>query len=128
MTSKDKLFSIGVDYGTNSVRAIVVDLSDGRILGENVFPYPSGEAGVIVDPKDPNLARQNPADYILGFTTSVKKAIKAAAKDPEFNPERIVGIGVDTTGSTPIPVDAEGVPLAFREQFADNPAAHAWLW
>ena len=100
----------------------------GRILGENVYNYLSGEAGIIVDPKDPNLARQNPADYINGFIASVKKAAKTAQKDPDFQADRIVGIGVDTTGSTPIPVDVNGVPLAFQERFTNNPNAYAWLW
>ncbi len=123
-----KRFSIGVDYGTNSVRAIVVDLEDGNTLGESVFPYPSGEAGVLLDPRDPNLARQNPADYITGFLTSVKRAVAMAKKKPEFAPAGVVGIGVDTTGSTPIPVDANGVALALHEEFKNELAAHAWLW
>ncbi|MDO4627848.1 MAG: ribulokinase [Planctomycetia bacterium] len=125
-----KRFSIGVDYGTNSVRAIVVDLEDGSTLGESVFPYPSGEAGILLDPRDPNLARQNPADYITGFLTSVKRAVVAAKKNPEveFDPAGVVGIGIDTTGSTPIPVDADGVALALHEEFKNELAAHAWLW
>ena len=60
-------FAIGVDYGTNSVRAIVVDLADGSETASCVYDYPSGEAGILLDPKDPHLARQNPADYIEGF-------------------------------------------------------------
>ncbi len=62
-----KRFAIGVDYGTNSVRAIIVDVDNGAELASHVFNYPSGEAGILLDPKDPNLARQNPADYIEGF-------------------------------------------------------------
>lgn len=125
-----KRFSIGVDYGTNSVRAIVVDLEDGSTLGESVFPYPSGEAGILLDPRDPNLARQNPADYITGFLMSVKRAVTMAKKNPEveFDPTGVVGIGVDTTGSTPIPVDADGVALALHDEFKNELAAHAWLW
>ena len=101
-------FAIGVDYGTNSVRALVVDLADGREVATHVYDYPSGEAGILLDPKDPHTARQNPADYIAGFYACVACAVQAAATDPSFRPDRVVGIGVDTTGSTPIPVDRNG--------------------
>ncbi|TWT37586.1 Ribulokinase [Posidoniimonas corsicana] len=121
-------YAIGVDYGTNSVRALVVDISTGREVATHVYDYPSGDAGILLDPKDPNLARQSPADYLEGFRVSVREAVKAAAADQDFSPESVVGIGVDTTGSTPIPVDASGTALALLDQFKDNPAAHAWLW
>ena len=62
-------FTIGVDYGTNSVRAVVVDCADGRVLGTSVFDYPSGHQGVVLDPRDPHLARQNPGDYLLAAST-----------------------------------------------------------
>ena len=96
-----KKFTIGVDYGTNSVRALVVDTSDGTEVATHVYNYPSGEAGVLIDPNDPNLARQNPADYIEGFYQSVRRAVRAAKKNRGFKPENVVGIGIDTTGSTP---------------------------
>ena len=121
-------FAIGVDYGTNSVRALVVNTADGSEIATHVYNYPSGVAGVLLDAKDPNLARQNPADYIEGFHTSVRRAVAAAKKKPGFKPENVVGIGVDTTGSTPIPVDRDGTPLALQKKFASNLAAHAWLW
>lgn len=128
MAKKPRQFAIGVDYGTNSVRALVVDVADGNEIGQCVFNYPSGEQGILLDPKDPNLARQNPADYIEGFYRSVRGAVKAAAAAPGFAPENVVGIGGDTTGSTPLPVDASGTPLAMLPQFRDNLAAQAWLW
>jgi L-ribulokinase len=121
-------FAIGVDYGTNSVRALVVDAADGREISTAVFDYPSGEAGILLDPRDPNTARQNPADYIEGFYRSVGRAVEQAASDPRFRPQRVVGIGVDTTGSTPLPVDRRGKPLALLPEFANNLAAQAWLW
>jgi L-ribulokinase len=126
--STGKRFAIGVDYGTNSVRALVVDLADGRELASHVYDYPSGEAGILLDPKDPNLARQNPADYVEGFYRSVAGAVRAARRQKDFRPEAVVGIGIDTTGSTPLPVDADGVPLAMKPAFKNNLAAHAWLW
>lgn len=121
-------FAVGVDYGTNSVRALVVDVSNGAEVGTHVYSYRGGQQGVLLDPKDPNLARQDPADYIEGFYQSVRGAVKAARKSPGFRPEAVVGIGVDTTGSTPIPVDAQGMPLALQARFKKNLAAHAWLW
>ncbi|MFW6335740.1 MAG: ribulokinase [Phycisphaeraceae bacterium] len=121
-------FAIGVDYGTNSVRALVVDTSSGRELATAVYDYPSGEAGILLDPKNPNLARQNPADYVEGFVTSVSHAVGLAKKEKDFDPAAVVGIGVDTTGSTPIPVDETGTPLAMKDEFKDHLAAHAWLW
>ena len=58
----DPAYAIGLDYGTNSVRAVVVDCADGRTLGTHVFDYPSGAQGILLDARDPHLARQNPAD------------------------------------------------------------------
>jgi L-ribulokinase len=126
--AKKRSFAVGVDYGTNSVRTLIVDTADGREVATSVFPYPSGEAGILLDPKDPNLARQNPADYIEGFFQSVSEAVTAARRDREFAVENVVGVGVDTTGSTPLPVDAQGTPLAMKPAFRKNLAAHAWLW
>ena len=121
-------YTIGVDYGTNSVRAVVVDTADGRFVGTRVFDYPSGEQGVLLDPKQPHLARQNPADYIEGLRVSVRDALKAADAEPGFSRDRVIGIGVDTTGSTPLPVDAQARPLAIDPRWSGNLAAHAWLW
>ncbi len=122
-------YAIGLDYGTNSCRSLIVDISNGKELASHVFNYPTGEAGIIVDPADPNLARQNPADYIQGIEVCVKNAIDKAGKvDSEFSADKIVGIGVDTTGSSPMPVDSDGQPLCFKPEFKDNPAAMVWLW
>lgn len=117
-------YTLGIDYGTNSVRAVVVDISDGSIVGSQVYDYPTGDQGVILDPSDHNLARQNPADYLSGLETSVVGALKAAGIDSQS----VIGIGVDTTGSTPLPVDANNVPLAMSEAWKDHTAAQAWLW
>jgi L-ribulokinase len=121
-------FTIGIDYGTSSVRALVVDCADGRAVGGAIFNYPSGQDGVLLDERDVHLARQNPADYIDGLHASVTGALAAAAKVPGFAPDRVIGIGVDTTGSTPIPVDAANRPLAMDPRFSGRLAAHAWLW
>ena len=121
-------FTIGLDYGTNSVRAVVVDCADGRVCGTGIFDYPSGDKGVLLHPREPHLARQNPADYLEGLRRSVGAALAEAAKHGSFRAEAVVGIGVDTTGSTPMPVDARARPLALDARWKDNLAAHAWLW
>ena len=121
-------FSIGLDFGTNSVRALVVDVRDGRELASYVWPYSYGRAGIILDPAVPDLARQHPADYIAGIEAAVKQALEHASTDESFSARNVIGIGVDTTGSTPLPVDANGLALAMSPQFASNPDAMAWLW
>ncbi|MBN2216388.1 MAG: ribulokinase [Pirellulales bacterium] len=126
--TSEKRFALGVDYGTNSVRALIVDVSDGSEVGTAVYDYPSGQNGILLDARDPNLARQNPADYVEGFYASVRGAIADASKKRGFSVDRIVGIGVDTTASTPLPVDRQGKPLAVLPEFRKDLAAHAWLW
>ena len=121
-------FAVGLDYGTQSVRALVVDVATGEEVGQGEFSYPSGTNGIFVDPDDPNLARQDPQDYLDGLEASLQAALDDARGHDAFRPEAVVGIGIDTTGSTPIPVDEEGTPLAFDERFADHLAAKAWLW
>ncbi len=116
-----KAYTIGIDYGTNSVRALVVDCADGREIGTSVFAYPSGDQGVLLDPRDPHLARQNPADYVAGLEASVNGALAAAEKQPGFSRADVIGLGVDTTGSTPIPVDAKSRPLALDPKWRDEP-------
>lgn len=122
-------YTIGIDFGTNSCRAVIADIADGRELATRVFQYPSGTAGVILDPTDPNVARQNPADYLVGLETIVPGVISLAREhEPGFSADDIIGIGIDTTGSSPVPVDERGVPLCFHDEFRDNPAAMVWLW
>jgi L-ribulokinase len=93
-----------------------------------VFDYPSGDHGVLLDPKQPHLARQNPADYLEGLRVSVGGALHAADGVAGFSRERVIGLGVDTTGSTPLPVDAQARPLAIDPRWKENLAAQAWLW
>jgi L-ribulokinase len=123
-----RAYTVGIDYGTNSVRAVVVDTADGHVVGTRVFEYPSGDHGVLLDPKQPHLARQNPVDYIEGLRIAVGDALKAADAEPDFARDRVIGLGVDTTGSTPLPIDAHARPLARDPRWEMNLAAHAWLW
>ena len=122
-------YAIGLDYGTNSVRCVIVDIADGREVGTAVYNYPTGNAGIILDKNDHNLARQNPADYIKGIEVTIKKAILQAKKTvKKFDANQVIGIGVDTTGSTPLPVDRNGTPLSMLPEFKKNKNAQAWLW
>lgn len=122
-------YALGLDFGTASVRALLVDIRNGREAATSVFAYPSGRDGIILDKKNPDLARQHPADYLLGIEATVKKTLAAAKRTiPSFRSADVIGIGVDTTGSTPIPVDRDGLPLCFKTEFARNPNAMAWLW
>ena len=121
-------FALGIDFGTNSVRALVVDCRDGREIGACVVPYPSGEEGVFLDPADHHLARQHPGDYLFGLENSVRGALAKAAQDKNFSASEVIGIGVDTTGSSPLPVDERNVPLALGKKWGDSLAAKCWLW
>jgi L-ribulokinase len=121
-------YTLGIDYGTNSVRALVVDCSNGSELGSSVVEYPSGNHGILLDEREPNLARQHPPDYLFALGESVRGALAHAAKVPAFSADKIIGIGVDTTGSSPIPVDKNNVPLAYDTQWTENLAAQCWLW
>eukprot|EP00727_Mastigamoeba_balamuthi_P007108 m51a1_g3017 putative l-ribulokinase (557) ;mRNA; f:860258-862133 len=117
--------SLGIDFGTNSVRAVIARCSDGLEVGTGVGWYPSGKMGVIVDERDPNVARQHPADYLSSMTAAVKDAIREAGEEVA---KSIIGIGVDATGSTPAPMDKTGAPLALLPKHKDNPSAMFWLW
>ncbi|MEW5977260.1 MAG: ribulokinase [Acidobacteriota bacterium] len=123
-----KRYSIGLDFGTNSVRALIVDVANGREVGTSVWNYEHGAQGVILS-RDPNLARQHPSDYVKGAEVTLRKALAQARRTVRgFRAEQVIGIGVDTTGSTPLPVDRTGRPLALTGKFSRNVAAMARLW
>ncbi len=122
------MFTLGLDYGTNSVRALIVRCSDGVEYGSRVVDYPSGAQGILLDPKDGHLARQFPGDYLYGLEESIRGALAEASGRPDFSAVRIVGIGVDTTGSSPLPVDASNRPLALNDRWSANLSAQTWLW
>lgn len=124
-----KRYSLGIDYGTNSCRSLLIDLDNGAEVGSTVFNYPSGEMGILLDPKDPHVARQNPQDYLDGLEAVTRGALQQAqASVLGFDPAQVVGIGIDTTGSTPIPVNKEGTPLGLLPEFKGNLNAMVWLW
>src|ERR1700751_6001104 len=109
-------FTLGIDYGTNSFRDLFVDISDNRELATCVVDYSGGNQGILLDPRDANLARQHPGDYLFGLEKAVLGALEQARKEPAFSAGEIIGIGVDTTGSSPLPVDERNVPLGLREK------------
>jgi L-ribulokinase len=122
------VYTLGLDYGTNSVRCLIVRCADGAEISSAVVDYPSGKQGILLDAKDHHLARQHPGDYLFGLEKSVKLALAAAKKTKGFDAKKVIGIGVDTTGSSPIPVDAQNVPLALQKKYAKSLAAQCWLW
>jgi len=122
-------YTIGLDYGTNSCRCVIVNVANGEEVGTAIYEYETGDHGIILDKRDHNVARQNPADYVRGIEVIVKKAVAVAKiADKKFKAELVIGIGVDTTGSTPLPVDKNGTPLGMLKAFKKNPNAMAWLW
>lgn len=124
-----KRYALGLDYGTNSCRSLLVDLADGHEVAQYVFDYPTGEFGVVTDPRDPHVARQHPRDYLEGLQAILTGALRRAAiTEPGFSPHDVISIGVDTTGSTVLPVNAACTPLALLPEYADRNAALTWLW
>lgn len=122
-------YVIGVDYGTNSVRALLVRCSDGKEISSAVWTYEHGVEGILLNERDANVARQHPKDYLVGLETTITEALAIAKKNVgSFNPDDVIGIGVDSTGSSPIPVDDQNQSLVEQETWKDNLSAQCWLW
>ncbi len=115
---------IGMDFGTDSVRSVVINAENGKEEANEVARYKRWAAGKYCDPGK-NRFRQHPLDYIEGMEASVKGALAKLGKGAG---KRVVGIGIDTTGSTPCAVDREGTPLALTKGFEENPNAMFVLW
>lgn len=116
-------FVIGLDYGTDSVRAVLVNAENGKEMANSVYWYPRWKAGKYCAPND-NQFRQHPLDHVEGLEKTIKSVITASG----IAPETVRGICVDTTGSSPVPITKAGSPLCFEPAFADNPNAMMVLW
>jgi L-ribulokinase len=121
--SESHTYVIGLDYGTDSVRAVLVSAKDGSEKASSVFSYPRWAAGKYCHPAG-QVYRQHPLDYIEGLEATITAVMRQAGVDPA----QVKAISVDTTGSTPVAVDASGSPLALRDEFRDNPNAMFVLW
>ncbi|MEX2462326.1 MAG: ribulokinase [Paenibacillaceae bacterium] len=123
-----KKYAIGVDYGTESGRALLVDLSNGAEVATHVTPYPHKVIDEVLPNSgrklEPDWALQHPADYI----EVLKRSVPAVIKEAGIDPTDVIGLGIDFTACTMLPIDANGAPLCFDEALKDNP--HAWvkLW
>ena len=120
-------YTIGVDFGTLSGRAVLVDVTTGNELGSSVFEYPHG----VMDEKLPDgtklgvdWALQQPQDYLDVFSHTIPDVLKKTG----ISPEDVIGIGIDFTACTILPVKADGTPLCFLKEFQSNPNAYVKLW
>lgn len=120
-------YTIGIDFGTLSARAVLVDINSGEVLTDAVFEYPHGvmdaslPSGVALPP---DFALQHPRDYLEAFEKTVSEVIGSSG----VSPDDIIGIGIDFTTCTVIPVKADGTPLCFDEKFKNDPHSYAKLW
>lgn len=121
---KNASYTIGIDFGSDSVRCLIVDTADGRETASAVCAYPRWKAGLYCDPSQ-NRYRQHPLDYIESLEHCVREAL--AQCDPSVA-ENIRGISFDTTASTPVLTDKQGTPLALLPDEAENPDAMFVLW
>lgn len=117
-------YVIGVDFGTDSVRSIIVDVQNGQEVAAAVFYYPRWKDGLYCNAAQSRF-RQHPLDYIEGLETTIKQCLQQAGGNIAAH---IKAISVDTTGSSPVAVDETGTPLALTPAFRDNPNAMFVLW
>lgn len=126
--SGKKKYTVGIDFGTKSARAVLVDVSNGKLAASSIYHYPHG---IITDKLpdssvelEPNWALQHPKDFI----NALKRTVPKLLLESQIDPDQIIGLGTDFTGSTIIPTTEEGTPLSLIKDFQDEP--HAWpkLW
>ena len=119
-----KSWVIGIDFGTDSVRTLIVNAYTGEEIAASLFEYPRWKSGLYSNPSA-NQFRQHPLDYIEGLEQGVRSCIEQISPEQKKN---IRGIGIDTTGSTPVAIDKSGTPLSLLPAFAENPNAMFVLW
>ncbi len=117
-------YTIGIDYGTDSVRSLIVNTATGEEVATAVYHYPRWKEGLYCDAPS-NRFRQHPKDYLEGLEYTIREALNLA---PEGVAEQVAGISVDTTGSTPVAVDERGTPLSLTPGFEENANAMFVLW
>lgn len=117
-------YVIGVDYGTDSVRSVIVDASNGKEIASSTFNYPRWKKGLYCDSAKQQF-RQHPLDYLEGLEQSIKAIVKQVG--PEVAAQ-VKALSVDTTGSSPVATNEAGVPLALLPEFSENPNAMFVLW
>lgn len=115
---------IGIDFGTASVRGLLIDAQNGKELFSSEANYSRWKKGLFCEASK-NQYRQHPLDYVEGLTSVINAISEYCGVDKR---DHIKAISFDTTGSTPAPVDASGQPLALQKKFADNPNAMFYLW
>jgi L-ribulokinase len=124
----DRRFAIGVDYGTESGRAVLVDVATGEEVATAVHPYGDGVIDEHLpgseEPLPPDFALQNPQDYI----EVLKVTIPAVLREGGVAPEDVIGIGTDFTACTMLPIDEAGTPLCMKPEWRDNPYAWTKIW
>ena len=121
-------YTIGIDFGTESGRAVLVRVSDGEEIATSVYPYPDGVIDEVLPDTDiqlpPDFALQNPADYIEVLRNTVPEVLRRSGVDPAD----VIGLGTDFTACTMMPIDQEGTPLCMKEEWRDNPYAWVKIW
>ena len=120
---KDR-FVIGLDYGSDSVRSVLLNAFTGEEKASSVFYYPRWKNGLYCNAVS-NQFRQHPLDYLEGLESTIKDCLQKAGLDIASN---VAGISVDTTGSTPVAADEHGVPLCMTPGLENNPNAMFVLW
>jgi L-ribulokinase len=122
---KPNMYVIGVDYGSDSVRSVLVNTANGEEISSSVFNYPRWQKGLFCDPAT-NQFRQHPLDYTEGLEHTIKECLKKSKGRVSAN--QVKALSIDTTGSTPVAVNEAGVPLALLPEFQENPHAMFVLW
>ena len=107
-----KKFSLGIDFGSNSARALIIDVETGEEYGVGTSVYPGGDQGVYTSTTNPHVARQDPMSYVKSLEEATTEAVQQANERSDYSSDNLIGIGVDTTGSTPIPVTADMTPVS----------------
>ena len=121
-----KRYTIGIDFGTLSGRAVLMEITTGEIVATSVYEYPHGVIDEQLNGKvlPVNTALQDPSDY-LGV---LQNAIRAVLREAGVSANEVIGLGYDFTGCTMLPVDENAVPLCFSEQYKNEPNAYVKLW